>query len=731
MAEGEEEEESDLPFHSTPTPRSSAGLFPTIGHKSPEDLLAIPFPDQKVGGRLQFFAHKWQQIQAEPFIQRVVQRGYCLKFLNHPTLSKDPWFFTLPSRKDKREILHQEILSLLEKNAIEIVQQPVDPGFYALMFLVDKKDPGEYRPVFDLSQLNKSLDIPKFKMETTGNLTKSLKKGSWVTIIDLKDAYLHVPINQLYRKYLRFAYRGQIYQYKALPFGLATAPYLFTRLIKALALHMHMNGIDLHHYLDDWLNQDLSQKASLSSTQYLLRTTLELGLIPNWKKSILVPTQVFTYVGVVWNLQKGMMYPPLDRLQKIESAITLILSKEGASARSWLHLIGLLVSTEKQVPFGRTYMRGIQWNLALQWNIFKDRLNLWIPINPLAKQHMLWWMDRRNTTKGTPIGQFIPDLSIYTDSSKDAWGAHIEMSSSMTVSQSWKDHEKKLHINVLELKAIYLSLLHFQNILKNKKVMICSDNTTAIAYLNKQGGTKNWVLVQLSLKIMTWALQHQVSLKARHIPGKLNVMADKLSRPNQIMGTEWSIHPQVIDAIARTWEKPQIDLFATRYNNKLPTFVSPIPDPLAYAVDAVAIDWTGFIAFAYPPTAMIKTVLNKILEHKCIVYLIAPNWPQQPWFTDLLSLLIDQPRVIPEAWWKNLLQQPRTEIFHQNPKLMNLHVWPLSKDVHKRRDFLNKCPKASVEQSENLLKTFTKVNGNTGLIGAIRGKEIHSVLLHL
>ena len=93
-------------------------------------------------------------------------------------------------------------------------------------------------------------------------------------------------------------------------------------------------------------------------------------------------------------------------------------------------------------------------------------------------------------------------------------------------------------------------------------------------------------LCALLWRILTWCTRKQATLKARHIPGWLNVVADKLSRLGQTIQTEWSLLSEVFQAICKRWHQPQIDLFATRFNNKLSQYVSPVPDPQAWAVDA-------------------------------------------------------------------------------------------------------------------------------------------------
>ena len=106
--------------------------------------------------------------------------------------------------------------------------------------------------------------------------------------------------------------------------------------------------------------------------------------------------------------------------------------------------------------------------------------------------------------------------------------------------------------------------------------VVATDNSTVVAYINKQGGTHSAEMCALLWKIMTWFHHYQITLKARHIPGCLNVMADLLSRFNQVQSTEWSL--QVFKQICQMCFRPHVDLFATHLNHKLPLYVSPAPD---------------------------------------------------------------------------------------------------------------------------------------------------------
>ena len=120
--------------------------------------------------------------------------------------------------------------ALLMKGAIERVTNVTSLGFYSWLFLVPKKTE-DLRPVIDLSTLNRHMVVPHFKMDTQGSVRSTIRSQEWTVSIDICDVYLHVPMHQAVRKYLRFVVNKKVYQFTCLPFGLATSPREFTKLL--------------------------------------------------------------------------------------------------------------------------------------------------------------------------------------------------------------------------------------------------------------------------------------------------------------------------------------------------------------------------------------------------------------------------------------------------------------------------------------------------------------------
>ena len=238
-------------------------------------------------------------------------------------------------------------------------------GFYSRLFLVPEPHQ-RWRPVIDLSRLNTFLHVEKLKMETPESIRTSLIPGEWVSLINLSDAYPHIPIHPHSRKYLRFCHRSQVFQFTSLPFGLATAPQVFTMIVKEVKLMALSRGLRLHQYLD-WLIRSQSQEEAQLNTQAVVDLTKSLGWIINQEKSELKPTQVFSFVGYKYHLNSALLKPAQKRWLKLQDFILQLKSKHVLTARCLMSPIGLLASMEKMVLEGRLHIRPFQIHLKEHW----------------------------------------------------------------------------------------------------------------------------------------------------------------------------------------------------------------------------------------------------------------------------------------------------------------------------------------------------------------------------
>ena len=327
-------------------------------------------------------------------------------------------------------------------------------------------------------------------------------------------------------------------------------------MVKEVKLIAQARGIQIHQYLDDWLLRAFCPETCLQHTQTLLALCQQLGWVVNMKTLELTPQQVFKFVGYRFGLLTGRVLPTHDQWAILQEKLKFIKHRKSCTVRQFMSLIGLLTATEKQVWSGRLHMRPIQWHLKRHWHV-PEVLEKVIPVPQSLHSHLDWWLDEDNVLRGQPLHPFQHALQLFTDTSNEGWGALLGDSTARGV---WSVSESCLHINFLELKAVRLALKSFEHLCRDQIVLIATDNTTVVSYIKKQGGMRSGSLCALLWRLLSWCHPRGITLKARHIPGQLNVITDKLSRHNQLIQTEWSLSQHMFNLLCLRWAQPQVDL---------------------------------------------------------------------------------------------------------------------------------------------------------------------------
>ena len=220
----------------------------------------------------------------------VLWEGYCIPFLKPPPLSAESIPMPSYTPASIKGAALEVTLALITKGAVELAPLP-SPGFYSRLFVVWKTS-GSWRPVIDLSLLNRFVDVSHFQMETIQSVLLSVRQGDWMASIDLREAYLQVPVHPESRRFLRFVAHGRAYQFNALCFGLSTAPQVFTRVMAPVSTILHSLGVCMRRYLDDWLVQSSSREGLLRDLKVVLSLCRELGIVVNPEKSNFTPSRV-------------------------------------------------------------------------------------------------------------------------------------------------------------------------------------------------------------------------------------------------------------------------------------------------------------------------------------------------------------------------------------------------------------------------------------------------------
>ncbi|XP_074544637.1 uncharacterized protein LOC141804210 [Halichoeres trimaculatus] len=668
-------------------PRDHAGTFWILPTCSPGSFVlqgrsVPPLGPQGAGGpeiealgpAVGCFSHRqlqqWAARSLDPWVVATLTHGYRLQFRRRPPTSR-PVVITSISDPAKALALDQELAALLAKGAIE----PVDPlacsgGFYSTYFLVAK--PTGFRPILDLRALNSFLKVMPFHMLTTADVLHTVAQGDWFTSIDLKDAYFHIPIAWAHRRFLRFAYRGCHWQFRVLPFGLSLSPRVFTRCMAAALAPLQARGLKVLPYLDDWLVCAPSRAQVSQDTELLLSHVAQLGLKVNVEKSCLVPSQAITFIGVSLDSVAMTARPSTRRVDDIFRHLALIREGRWLAYVSFLRLLGKLTSISGIVPLGLLSLRPLQrWLNGFRLDAKRHRCRK-LRVSRQCLHALAPWRDRAYMLRGVPMGS-VPSRreTVTTDACPLGWGAVWQ---GRTARGWWPLEDQGAHINVLELRAVHLALRHFLPHLRDKHVLVRSDNTSVVYHINHQGGTRSAQLLAVTRELLTWAAPRLVSLRAMHLPGEQNRLADFLSRQKPPSG-EWRLHPEVVSTIWGLFGRAEVDLFASEASTHCPLWFSLAETTSPLGQDALAHPWPDGLLYAFPPMPLIRHVLQRVLQEGHRVLLIAPFWPGRSWFPLLHSLCRNTQWRLPDRF--DLLSQMAGQIWHPDPHRLRLCVWPL------------------------------------------------------
>ena len=304
------------------------------------------------------FAPHWRSLLSNCRAIGIVEDGMGIAFQQRPQLTHQCISFRT---RNSWQDLQQTVDALLLKGAIERVTNVTYLGYYSWLFLVPKKT-GDLRPVIDLSTINRHMVVPHFKMEMQGSICSAIRSQEGTVSIDIRDAYLHVPMHQAVRKYLRFVVIKQVYQFTCLPFGLATSPQEFTKLLRPVVALLWQQGVKLHIYLDDWLiRADTPEQAKLHA-QTTISVLQFLGWIINYEKSDLTPSQDFQFIRMQFNTRQFTVVPlPKMRLE-VQTVHQHWMTNPTITARDLHRLLGILVFMASLVQRGRLRLHPVQWS---------------------------------------------------------------------------------------------------------------------------------------------------------------------------------------------------------------------------------------------------------------------------------------------------------------------------------------------------------------------------------
>lgn len=309
---------------------------------------------QKPGCRLQRFHSRWSCVP-DPWCQEVLRNGLFL-----PLTSTPPPNRPRPSGTDPD--LLKGIQDFLEKGAIVKSTSNRRDRVYSMPFLV--RQPDKIRTVLDATYLNQFIKTAKFKMESIETLAGLLEEGDFMVKIDVKDAYLHVPIHPRHRHLLSAEVGGTTYEFCSLPFGVSSAPMVFNRLMRGAITPMREMGIRLIFYLDDLLILGNSLEQAREHGRLVARHLQALGFILNASKTTVdYPSKTQIFLGFTILSETLSVKVPSEKVRKIGREAESMRNSETTTVLQLSRLLGAMISMARAIPYAKLMGRFLQRDL--------------------------------------------------------------------------------------------------------------------------------------------------------------------------------------------------------------------------------------------------------------------------------------------------------------------------------------------------------------------------------
>lgn len=559
----------------------------------------------------------WEKkLKAPPSIMDIIKHGYSIPFKSKPL----PFFAhnNKSSLKNKSFVTESIEKLLINKCIKEVTTVP-----YCVNPLTVADHNSKLRLVLDLRHVNKHVQVVKFRYEDLKVVSDLFEENDHIFTFDLKSGYHHVPIHEEFTTYLGFSweYQGVIkyFVFLVLPFGLNSACYIFTKLMRQLVKKWRSQGIKCVMYLDDGIGGDKSGKAT-KIRDIVISDVNSSGLTINLEKSSLTPETRKQWLGLIIDTKLTMFFVPQIKIEKLIDAIDVILKFETVTARSIAKIAGNIASMSLAVgPLSNLFTR--------QLYKFIESRSSWDKLRPLpleVKNELLFWYCNIDKNNGLKFKNQ-PEITkiCYSDASDFAYGGYIVQKLGNVIAKgNFSVDQKEESSTYRELLAVKNVLLSVAHLLKNETVQWFSDNMNATRIINK-GSTKEH-LQELAIEVYNLCLKNNIKLYPSWIPRENNKLADRISK--EFDTDNWSIDEETFNYIESNYGSFTIDRFADNENRKCQKFNSKEFCPETKAVNAFTEHWGFEFNWLSPPIYLIGKTLQHLRNCKGKGVLFVPMW---------------------------------------------------------------------------------------------------------
>ena len=579
------------------------------------------------------------------------------------------------------------------------------------VFTVPKKMSDDRRGVINLKWVNAHVKYMKYKATTMRDVKRTITKDCYMTTIDLKDAFWNVAVHPDDRRFLAFRWRGKVYQYKCLPFGLTSSPRTLHKVLRPLIASLQLQGLKVQCYVDDLIIYGASAEQCHKATVHVRKVLEKHGFVLNLNKCQLTPSRYRKYLGCNIDSVKMELSIPHNKIKYLIEDLRRVIKKPMTTGRKISSVLGKLNAMSDALLYTRVHTSGLH---HLRLKAIRRGWDTPTPVTKEARDNATWWRQNLHSMNGKALIQQPSQKVIDTDASNEGWGAFLHKHN-MPANGKWNSKMKVQHINCKEITAVKHGLLCFHEHIKGQTVTIRVDSIVTYFYLARMGG-KIPALSRLVDEIFEIARSIGTNIRPIFIPTTENVLADYLSRNHHAKENrfleDYMLNPRAFRVLEAKWGPHLIDLFARKHNTQLPTFGAWKPEPGAFWVDSMRQVWKPMNGYANPPFSLIMRIIHKVQTEGSTITLVAPLWPAQPWFPSLINLIVDFPILLPQVP-DLFLRPPHLRGTPRQPKWPVLG-WRISGDSLKKAAFLQTLSQTS-SQPGHILRTLAMPHvGNDG-----------------
>ena len=364
------------------------------------------------------------------------------------------------------------------------------------------------------------------KFDDAVDIIRSQGQAAFMAKLDIKSAFRLLPVRREDWPLLGYCWKGHYYFDTQLPFGLRSAPFLFTCFANTISwiLTYCYKIRNIEHYLDDYILSAKSFRKCKEMMEIMICACRELG-VPLAPDKVIGPTQVLTYLGIEIDTILNVIRLPKGKLIELKSLLSDWLRKRKCTKRELLSLIGKLSFASKCVKPGRLFLRRL-----IDLSTTVKTLNHHIDLNREARADIRWWHDFISPWNGVSTVQSRPVSSTQLQFSTDASGIGLgAVFGQRWLSARWPEDFGEFDINYRELFAILAAIHTWFPLLLDKQLIVHSDNLNIVHIWTNQS-SRDPLLMDLARKLFLFTATKNINIILRHVPGTHNVLSDFLSR---------------------------------------------------------------------------------------------------------------------------------------------------------------------------------------------------------